>query len=330
MDVGIYLNPQDAAERSAGELREGLLDLAGTAAAVGFDHVSAGQHYLSDYTQLQLVPFLARVAAEVETAGIELATGVVLAPFHHPVDLAERVATLDALHDGSTVLGVGAGYRDVEFEAFGVPKGERVSRTVECAELAARLLSGASVTYEGDHYAVEDATIPVRPGETPVWMAANADPAVERAARRADAWFVNPHATVGEIADQKAERYDPIREERGESTAVPVLREAFVAPTREAAVETAREHLADKYRAYVDWGQDEAMEDESDLRRPFDALAEDRFVLGTPADALAAIERYERELDASHVVLRCHWPGLPYERTRECLELIGDEVLPYV
>jgi alkanesulfonate monooxygenase SsuD/methylene tetrahydromethanopterin reductase-like flavin-dependent oxidoreductase (luciferase family) len=108
------------------------------------------------------------------------------------------------------------------------------------------------------------------------------------------------------------------------------LREAFVAPTREAAVETAREHLADKYRAYVDWGQDEAMEGNDDLRAPFDRLAEDRFVLGTPADALAAIERYERDLDASHVVLRCHWPGLPYERTRECLELIGDEVLPYV
>ncbi|MFB6301589.1 MAG: LLM class flavin-dependent oxidoreductase [Haloferacaceae archaeon] len=330
MKVGVYLNPQDAPERTARELRDGLLDLARTAAAVGFDHVSAGQHYLSDYTQLQLLPVLARLSAELDGTGTELGTGVVLAPFHHPVDLAERIGTLDALHDGRTVLGIGAGYRDVEFEAFGVPKAERTPRTVECVELATRLLREREVTYAGEHYAVEDATIPVRPDEVPVWMAANADSAVERAARLADAWFVNPHATLDEVAAQKAERYDPIREERGGSTTVPVLREAFVAPTREAAVETAREYLADKYRAYVDWGQDEAMADESDLRRPFDALAEDRFVLGTPADALDAIERYERDLDASHVVLRCHWPGLPYERTRDCLELIGDEVLSYV
>ncbi|MFB6080801.1 MAG: LLM class flavin-dependent oxidoreductase [Haloferacaceae archaeon] len=331
MNVGVYLNPQDAPERTAQDLREGLLSLARTAREAGFDHVSAGQHYLSEYTQLQLFPFLARLAAE--TGGMELGTGVVLAPFHHPVDLAERLATLDALHDGSTTFGVGAGYRDAEFAAFGVPKAERVSRTVECVELVTRLLGERGVSYAGEHYAVEDATIPVRPDDPddlPVWMAANADRAVERAARLADAWFVNPHATLGEIREQKTERYDPIRAERGAAAAVPVLREAFVAPTREAAVETAREHLAEKYRAYVDWGQDEAMEAEGDLRRPFDALAEDRFVLGTPADAREAIERYERDLDASHVVLRCHWPGLPYERTRECLELIGDEVLPYV
>lgn len=340
MKVGLYLNPQDVPERSARDVREGLLDLARTADAVGFDHVSAGQHYLSNFTQLQLFPFLSRLTAEVED--VEIATAVALLPFHHPVDLAERFATLDALHDGPTALGVGAGYRDAEFDAFGVPKSERVARLTEGIELVRRLLTGSNVTYRGDHYAVEDATIPVRPdgaggsgpaadsGDVPIWTAANADRAVERAARRSDGWLVNPHATIDEIATQKAERYDPIREERGEPTDVPVMREAFVAPTRERAIEVAEDHLWEKYRTYLDWGQDEAMEDESDLHRPFDALAEDRFFLGTPAEVCAEIERYERELDASRVVFRCHWPGLPYERTRECVELIGDEVIPNV
>lgn len=329
MKIGLYLNPQGDSETTGRRLGEELVELARVADAAGFDHLSAGQHYLSEFTQLQLLPFLSRLTGEV--SGMEIATGVVLLPFHHPVDVAERIATLDALHDGSTVFGVGAGYRDAEFDAFGVPKRERVPRLVEGLELVDRLLAETGVSYQGDYYAVEDATIPVRPDDgVETWMAANANPAVERAARLADAWFVNPHSTVGEIGAQKRERYDPARAERDRSDAVPVLREAFVAPTREEAVEVARDHLWEKYQTYIDWGQDEAMEDEDDLHRPFDALAEDRFVLGTPAEVCEEIERYERELNASHVVFRCHWPGLSTDRVRECLELIGDEVIPNV
>lgn len=328
MKVGLYLNPQDASERTATAVRDGLVQLARVADRVGFDHLSAGQHYLSDFTQLQLLPFLSRLTGEIDT--MELGTGVVLLPFHHPVDVAERLATLDALHDGPTVFGVGAGYRDVEFEAFDVPKSERVSRLKEGLELSTRLLSEEQVSFEGEHYSVEDATIPVRPDELSVWMAANANAAVERAARLSDAWLVNPHSTVSEIRGQKERHYDPVRRERDADTTVPVIREAFVAPTREEAVEVAEPYLREKYQTYLDWGQDEAMEDEQDLHRPFDALARDRFLLGTPEQACAEIERYERELDANRIIFRCHWPGIPYERVRRTVELIGDEVIPNV
>lgn len=328
MDIGLYLNPQGAPDLSGAQLREHLLELARTARAVGFDHVSGGQHYLADYTQLQLFPFLSRVTAECP--GFEIATAIVLVPFHHPVDLAERFATLDALHDGPTVLGVGGGYRAAEFDAFGVNRRERAGRLQEGVQLTRRLLTERSVDYDGEYYAVEDATIPIRPEETRIWFAGNADVAVERAARLGDAWLVNPHATVAEIADQKKAHYDPIRRRAGVSTNVPILREAFVAETRERAVETASVHLQEKYRRYLAWGQDEAMEDPDDLHRTFEDLAADRFLLGTPETVCGELERYERELDVDLAILRCHWPGQSYDRTRECLELIGDEVIPNV
>lgn len=328
MDIGLYLNPQDTAERTATEVREGFLELARTADRVGFDHLSAGQHYLSDFTQLQLLPFLSRITGEVDR--MEIGTGVVLLPFHHPVDIAERISTLDALHDGHTVLGVGMGYRDVEFEAFDIPKSERVPRLEEGLELTTRLLSDDRVSYRGEYHSVEDVTIPVQPDEVSVWMAANSDPSIERAARMSDAWMVNPHATIGEIGNQKRRQYDPIRRDRNADTAVPVMREAFVAPTREEAVDVAGDFLWEKYQTYIDWGQNEAMENNRDLHRPFDELAEDRFLLGTPEDVCAEIERYEQKLDADRIIFRCHWPGLPYERTRRSIELIGDEVIPNV
>ncbi|WP_336364538.1 LLM class flavin-dependent oxidoreductase [Halalkalicoccus salilacus] len=329
MKFGVYVNPQTATRESGRELREGMLRVVRTADEAGFDQVMGGQHYLSDFTQLQLLPFLARLTGEVDT--MEIATGIVLLPFYHPVEIAEQMATIDALHDGRTVFGVGAGYRDVEFEAFDVPKRERVPRLVEGLELTRRLLTEERVSHDGEFYSVDDVTIPIRPEEPlSVWLAANSDRAVERAAGVADAWLVNPHSTIEEIVEQKRDHYDPIRADAGEDASLPVIREAFVAPTSEEAFAVAREHLREKYERYVSWGQDEAMEDTEDLHRPFDELAEDRFLLGAPAEVCAEIERYEEQLDASHVVVRSHWPGLPYERACESIELMGDEVLPNV
>lgn len=329
MDFGVYVNPQTAASESARELRDGMIRIARTADEAGFDQVIAGQHYLSDFTQLQLLPFLARLTGEVEST--DIASGVALLPFYHPVEIAETIATIDALHDDRTIFGIGAGYRDVEFEAFGIPKEERVPRLVEGLELIQELFIKENVTYEGEFYSVSNATLPIRPDDSlPVWLAANSNRAVERAARISDAWLVNPHSTIAEIRTQKRECYDPIREERDEDTEVPVIREAFVAPTHEQAVETAREYLREKYQRYVSWGQDEAMEDAEDLHRPFDELAEDRFLLGTPEEVCAEIDRYEEELDANYVIVRSHWPGMPYDRTCESIEAMGDEVIPYV
>ena len=328
MDVGLFLNSQAPKGTPLSTLGEELIAQTRAAREANFDLVSAGQHYLSDYVQMQLIPLLSRLTAEA--GSMKLGTGVVLLPLHHPVEIAEQAVSMASFCDDFFV-GVGAGYRDVEFEAFGVPKRERASRLTEGVELMERLWTQDSVTYEGDHYAVEDVSITPRFDEKPeVWIAANAGRAVERAARIGDAWFVNPHATVSEIRKQKHEIYDPAREELGEDTAVPVFREAFVAETHEEAVETARDYLWDKYQRYIEWGQDEAMEDEDDLHKPFDELAEDRFVLGTPAEVCEQIERYEEELNADSVVLRMSWPSMPNEKTLECIELMGDEVVPNV
>ncbi len=328
MQFGLFLNPQTHAGEPLSGLIDDLLELTRAAREARFDSVVTGQHYLADYAQAQVVPLLGRLTA---AAGeMTVGSGVVLLPLHHPVAIAEQMTTLDAMAEGGVVVGVGAGYRDVEFESFGVPKRERAGRLAEGIELMTALWTESSVTYEGEFYRVEDVSITPRPPEKPpVWVAANARPAVERAARLGDAWFVNPHATIAEIREQK-QVYDVIREERGLDTDVPIFREAFVAETHEAAVEAAREHLAQKYQRYIEWGQDEAMEDAADLHRPFDELAEDRFVLGTPAEACAEIERYEEELDASQVVLRMAWPGMPVEDAVESIELVGDEVMPNV
>src|SRR2546428_12132247 len=77
-------------------------------------------------SQLQLIPFLGRLAAEAgEMTGV---AGVLLINLHNPVEVAECIASLDVIWRGNFVFGVGLGYREVEFDAFKVPKGQRLRR----------------------------------------------------------------------------------------------------------------------------------------------------------------------------------------------------------
>ena len=94
----------------------------------GWDSLFSGQHYLNEGNnqQLQLVPLLARLIPEA--GEMQVGLGILLLNLHNPVYTAETVATLDVLSRGNFVFGVGLGYRDVEFDAFGVPKGQRVKR----------------------------------------------------------------------------------------------------------------------------------------------------------------------------------------------------------
>lgn len=324
MDFGVFLERKTTDDVE--EMLEGLVNQTRAARESGFDLVSTGQHFLiEDYEMPQTIPLLSRLAAE--TGSMAIATGVLLAPFQHPIYIAETIASLDVLAD-EAIAGIGAGYRDVEFDSFGVAKSERGPRLKESIELLNELWTSKSATYDGEYYSVDDVSISLRPDEKPpVWVAANSRPAVRRAAALGDAWLVNPHATLGEIAEQKAE-YDEIRRDRDRDTSVPILRECFVAPTHEEAVEIGETYLAEKYDQYIKWGQDEAMEDSNDLHRSFDALREDRFLLGTPAEVCEQLERMDERINVSHALLRVQWPGLPQERAIECIELLGDDVIP--
>ena len=105
------------------------------------------------------------------------------------------------------IFGIGLGYRDVEFNAFAVPKGKRVARFEENLELVKRLWTEDSVTHHGETCILEDVRMNIRPIQRPhppVWIAANNERAIRRAARLGDTWFINPHSTIGTLAEHMA------------------------------------------------------------------------------------------------------------------------------
>jgi alkanesulfonate monooxygenase SsuD/methylene tetrahydromethanopterin reductase-like flavin-dependent oxidoreductase (luciferase family) len=291
----------------------------------GFHSIFAGQHFLpAPYQMLQPVPLLARLAAEA--GDLRVGAGILLLPLLNPVEVAEEAATLDVVTGGHFVLGVGLGYREEENAAFGVPS-ERVRVFREKLDVVRRLLEGEEVTASGHGYRLEGARLAPRPLQRPrppIWMAANSDAAVRRAAYLADTWFVNPHASVAEVERQLA----LFRSERGsDPDELPMLREVCIAPTEEEALAVARPYLAPKYEAYVNWGQSDVLPPTDTLRREWDELRAGRFVVGTPEGAAEQI-RALSELGVTELVLRVQWPGMPQRDALRTLELLATEVLP--
>ena len=329
--LGVFLSGQHPPELSATAAVRDHIEQVALARELGLDSVWAGQHFLSHPFQMfQSVPLLARMAAEAE--GMTVGAAILLLTLLNPIEAAENVATLNAIAGGRFVLGVGFGYRGVENAAFGV-RSRRADLFELKLDVVRRLLSGESVTASGDGFELQDARLALVPDRPPpVWIAANSDQAVRRAARLGDAWFVNPHTRLDEL-ERQMRLFERERAARGlpmpETT--PVLKEVCVAATDEEAMEIARPYLKNKYDAYVEWGQSDVLPPTDTLRREFEELtAGSRFVLGSPETCAAILADHIDRLGADHFVCRVQWPGMPQAQVLSSMRLLAQEVLPAV
>jgi alkanesulfonate monooxygenase SsuD/methylene tetrahydromethanopterin reductase-like flavin-dependent oxidoreductase (luciferase family) len=331
MKVGVFLTNQHPPGSDMVSALEDQYVMTRLARDRGWDAVATGQHYLSEgLSQLQLVPFLARLAAEAgHMTGI---AGILLVGLHNPVEVAECIASLDVIWRGNFVFGVGLGYRDVEFDAFKVPKGRRVRRFEECLDVVKRLWTEEKVTVDNDVCTLSNVTPTCRPVQRPhppIWVAADSDGAVRRAARVGDTWFVNPHATTATIKRQMTlYRAELARLGRPFPRVLPVFKEIFCARDTRTALEMAGPSLAQKYRAYASWGQDAVLPGGETFQQPFESLLRDRFVLGSPEECYEQLRSCWEEVGANFLVLRTHWSGMPLGHALASMRLISDELLP--
>ena len=163
------------------------------AEAVGLDSIWVFDHLLFRYpgqpdegvreawtTLAALAPLVPRV---------ELGSLVMCSSFRHPGVMAKMAATLDDASGGRVLLGLGSGWHDPEYEAFGLPVDHRVGRFAEDLEIATRLLRGERVTFSGRWRNTADAAlVPPPRRRVPVLVAADGERMLRLTATWADAW----------------------------------------------------------------------------------------------------------------------------------------------
>jgi probable F420-dependent oxidoreductase len=185
MKVGVQLPEVERDVR-----RAELVAMARAAEECGFDSIWVGDHLL--YRRPDRGPWdcwttLAWLAGITER--VELGPLVACTAFHPPGVLARQAAAVDELSGGRLVLGLGAGWNEVEFRAFGLPFDHHVSRFEEAFEIVRRLVSGERVTFAGRFHRVDDAVLLPPPARRPKLMiGANKPRMLSIALPHVDAW----------------------------------------------------------------------------------------------------------------------------------------------
>jgi alkanesulfonate monooxygenase SsuD/methylene tetrahydromethanopterin reductase-like flavin-dependent oxidoreductase (luciferase family) len=296
---------------------------------LGFDYLTTGQHFLTaPLQQLQAIPVMARLIPE---SGKMRLAPTLLASLHNPVDLAETLGSLDVLSGGRLTLSFALGYRDEEYQAFGVPRAQRVERMGAVIRTLRALWSGEEVTSVTPWWRLDRAKVTLRPVQRPhppIWIAANADAAIARAARWGLPWNINGHGDLPTITRQ-VQLYRESASAAGHDPDIPLPldREMYCGSSQEAAFREAGPYLAAKYDSYAQWGQHKALPGHNDFTAPIEQLSKDRFIVGDVEHCVTELRRY-LALGVDHMHFRLNWPGMPLGQAMESMARIAEQVLP--
>lgn len=205
----VTLNPRRHApwEETAGVTE--LRDIAQAADGLGYHHLTCSDHvaipaaiapvrgsrYFDPYATLG---FFAAV-----TTRIRLVTHVLVLPYHHPLEVAKRLGTLDQLSGGRLIAGVGVGSLREEFELLGVDFAGRGGRYEDALRALRAALGHRRPEYTGHHYAFSDFIVdPCAVQERmPIWLGGRTPRSLRRALRYADGWdpFGFTHTQLAEL-----------------------------------------------------------------------------------------------------------------------------------
>ena len=196
-------------------------DFVQAAEALGYDHLTCIDHVLGAREALNewrayytrdnmfheifvLFGFIAAV-----TSKIELASAILILPQRQTALVAKQAAEIDVLSRGRLRLGIGIGWNGIEFEALNENFRNRAKRIEEQVEVLRRLWTEDLVTYKGAFHTITDVGLNPVPVQRPIpiWLGAFEPPAVERAGRIADGWFVNPRIGPGNAAGDAIETF---------------------------------------------------------------------------------------------------------------------------
>lgn len=326
MEFGILMGDQPVAS-SASEHLDLMLRKVEAAQKAGFTCLTIGQHYLYDgFRWLQPVPLLARLAAELDDH-VRIGTTVLVGPVHHPVILAEELATLDIVTRGRLIVGIGTGYLPAEYEAMGVPFKQRYGLLEEMIELMTKMWSQDRVTHHGRFWRVDDQPTHIRPLQQPrppIWLGAMKQVGVRRAARHGDVWTITPQQTVEQVAgliraysEERTARSLPLNP-------LPLRRELMIGADFDDAVSRFAAVARGKYEAYAGRGMELLS---GQAVKEFASTVQDHVILGDAEQCRQQIAGIAQRLPVGPLLIRPHWPGMDAGQTAAYLEQVGREIV---
>ena len=309
MRIGMSLTSSYARQDDSKQVMDDLIARVELMAELSFDSLSLGDHHVTRNHYLQVMPTMCRMSAH---SGDMQLIPLFLLPFYHPILLAEQIAVLDVMSGGRTRMICCLGHQPEAHLAFQTPQNVRVSRFIETFEIVRQLCAKDDVTYQGKHYAFEGVTISPKPLQQPLpmWIGCNADPAIRRTARLADAWVISPGSTPALVEDKLRFYRDALQAHGREDqiSEVVMRRDIHLSSSRQQARREASQLLDRGYRG-------------------FDAEAMEASLIGDdPEGCIRYLEGMQR-MGITDILFRC--ARRDQSAALQTIRLIGAEVIPH-
>lgn len=297
---------------------------------LGFDSIWMEEHH-SVVNHYWPSPLTVLAGFATRTSKVMLGTDILVAPFYHPVRLAEDVALLDIMSHGRFVLGVAIGYKPDEFALYGGDPEKRGARFEEQLAIIKGLWTQDSFAFKGTYYNLEGRLEPkpITKPHPPIWIGGWGKLTLKRAATLGDNWIPGPTADLGRLLEGKKQFLEN-RAEAGLVTPItewPVTRDVITADTDQEARELAEKHIMVSYRKEYAGGWKHPFIDAS-IATDLDRLMQDRFLIGGPDQVIRALRPFVERYGMTHLICRLFFPGMPHRHIMRELELLAKEVMP--
>jgi limonene 1,2-monooxygenase len=332
---GVFLAPYHPVEESVTTWFQHDIELAQHLDRMGFDELWVGEHHSGGFETIASPELFIAAAAQV-TRRLHFGTGVITLPYHNPLMVANRIAQLDHMTRGRVSFGFGPGLLMRDASMLGLNPSETRSRMTEALEIIMRLLKGEAVTHRSDWITLDNARAHLLPYTQPLpefSVASAGTPSGGAAAGKYGLSMLCVAASTAggfdvlgsnwQIAQEAAAANGHVMDPRKLRLVAPM----HIAETREQARENVK-HGLERWADYYDMASP----------NPFDRSGGDlvdmlttsgRAVVGTPADAIAMIERLRGRQGQFGVFLAQHVDWADWDATRKSYELYARYVMPH-
>jgi len=339
MRFGLFLAPYHAPGENPTLAIERDLELVEWVDRLGYDEVWIGEHHSTGWETIASPEIVLAAAAE-RTRHVRLGTGVVSLPYHHPLMVADRIVLLDHLTRGRVEFGVGPGGHLSDARMLGIDPADLRPRMAEALEVIVRLMTGTEpITVESEWFRMYDAVLQLRPYQRPhppIAVTSMESPAGMQLAGRFGAGVLSLAVSRGPRGPIDLAAHWAIAEDAAAEAGTTVRREEWrlvvpihLAETKAEAVEDSRfgggRFLLDYAEAVT--GRPRPVPGPHEL--VIDQMMElGVWVIGTPDEAIAAIERLVERSGGFGGVLVQTQEWAPREKVLRSYELLARYVMP--
>jgi limonene 1,2-monooxygenase len=339
MSFGAFLAPYHEPGENPTAALERDLDLIVHLDRLGFDEAWVGEHHSTGWETIASPELFLAVAAE-RTRHIRLGTGVVSLPYHHPLMVADRIVLLDHLTRGRINFGVGPGGHLTDARMLGIEPALLRPRMAEALDAIVRLFTDPEpLTLRTDWFSLTDAVLQLRPYQLPhppIAVTSMESPAGMVLAGRHGAGVLSLTVAKGPRGPIDLAAQWAVAEETAAEHGTTVRREDWrlslpvhLAETRREALDDARRGAAAYLIDYAEGITGRARP----TRGPRETVVEEMvelgsWVVGTPDDAIAAIERLQERSGGFGGLMLWANEWAPTDKVHRSYELFARHVAP--